>query len=208
MTIHQGQGGFVTRFARALGVALAGLAVASTARAQTEFDIGVVGGWSIPTQDANRLYTAGYNIGGTLRWMPGNSPVGIQVDGAYHNFNRKEANTLDLGLKMTTLLFSAVYPFYLDTSPLVPYVVFGLGLARLEVENPRTINPFETTTRLALDLGGGLEFRGWSSSFAPFVDLRLIGVFGSDPRETAYLTLNLGAKLIFGGPQQRGRRRS
>jgi hypothetical protein len=206
MTKHR-QGGFVALLTRGLAVALVAMTVAGTAQAQTEWSIGVTGGWSIPTQSANDLYTAGYNIGGTVRWMPADFPVGIQLDGGYHHFNRKDLNTLDLGLNITSLFLNAVFPVSLEASPLVPYLVGGIGLAHLSVEDPRTINPFESTTQMALDLGGGLEFRGWSSVFAPFIDFRLMGVFGSDPRETSYLLFNVGGKLIFGGAQQRGKKK-
>lgn len=192
---------------RGLGVALVALTVAGTAQAQSEWNIGVTGGWSIPTQSAHNLYTAGYNIGGTLRWMPGSSPLGIQLDGAYHHYNREELNTLDLGLEIKSLFLNAVFPVNLEASPLVPYLVGGIGLANLSVEDPRTINAYETTTQVAVDLGGGVEFRGWTSVFAPFIDFRLMGVFGSDPRETSYLLFNVGGKLVFGGPQQRGKKK-
>ncbi len=192
---------------RGLGVALVAMTVAGTAQAQTEWNIGIVGGWSVPTQSANDLYTAGYNIGGTIRVLPNNWPIGIQLDGAYHHFNRKELNTLDLGLNIKSLFLNAVFPVTFEASPLVPYLVGGVGLANLSVEDPRTIAPFETTTQVALDLGGGLEFRGWTSVFAPFIDVRLMGIFGSDPRETSYLMFNVGGKLVFGGPQKRGKKK-
>lgn len=192
---------------RGLGLALAGLVVAGTAGAQTEVDIGVTGGWTLPTQDAGDLYTGGYNIGGQLRWMPGSSAIGVQIDGAYHHMNREELNTQDLGLKMMSLFASAVYPVYLDASPLLPYLYGGPGVVRLEVEDPRVLDAYQTSTKFAINLGAGVEFRGWSSSFAPFLDFRLIGIFGPDPREGAYLDFNIGAKLIFGGPQRLGKKR-
>ncbi len=190
----------MARLGAAKALALVGLLLAGNLHAQTEFDIGVQGGWTFPTQTAADLYVPGYNIGGTLRYMPGTSVVGIQVDGAYHSFNREELNTQDLGLEMFSLMANVVWPVSVTASPIVPYMVGGGGIVKLKVRDPRVVNAYDSGVRFAINLGGGVEFRNFTSSFAPFIDFRLLGILGPDPRETAYITLNAGAKLIFGGP--------
>jgi opacity protein-like surface antigen len=191
-----------------VGLALAALVTGTSLAAQTEVDVGIHGGWSIPTQDAANLYVAGYNIGGNLRYMPGTSVVGLQLDGSYHKLNRDQLNNQDLGLEMLVATASIVWPVQLEASPIVPYVLGGGGIASLKVVDPRTITPYENKVRFVLTLGGGVEFRGFTSSFAPFIDFRLLGILGPDPRETAYLTLNAGAKLIFGGARAKARKRN
>jgi hypothetical protein len=183
------------------------LAAAGHLQAQTEFNIGIQGGWSLPTQDAAALYAPGYNIGGQLRYMPGTSVVGLQLEGAYHHFNRDEANTQDLGLEMLVAMAHVVWPVQLEASPIVPYLLGGGGIVKLKVEDPRVINAYEGGVRFGISFGGGVEFRNFSSSFAPFLDFRMLGIVGPDPRETAYITLNAGAKLIFGGPGAAARKR-
>jgi hypothetical protein len=89
----------------------------------------------------------------------------------------------------------------------VPYLIGGGGIVKLKVEDPRVIDAYEGSVRFAISFGGGVEFRNFSSSFAPFLDFRLLGIVGPDPRETAYITLNAGAKLIFGGPGAAARKR-
>jgi hypothetical protein len=190
-----------------VGLALAGLAAAGHLQAQTEFNIGIQGGWSLPTQEAADLYAAGYNIGGQLRYMPGTSVVGVQLEGAYHHFNRDQLNTQDLGLEMLVATASVVWPVQLEASPIVPYLIGGGGIVKLKVEDPRVINAYEGGVRFAVSFGGGVEFRNFTRSFAPFLDFRLLGIVGPDPRETAYITLNAGAKLIFGGPGAAARKR-
>ena len=197
----------MARLGRGVALALAGLAMAGHVGAQTEVDIGIQGGWSLPTQTAADLYVAGYNIGGQLRYMPGTSVVGVQIDAAYHSFNRDQLNTEDLGLEMLSLIANVAWPVRLEASPIVPYLVGGGGIVKLKVKDPRTINAYESSVRFAVSLGAGVEFRNFSSNFAPFIDFRLLGIVGPDPRETAYITLNAGAKLIFGGPDAAARRR-
>jgi hypothetical protein len=51
--------------------------------------------------------------------------------------------------------------------------------------------------------GGGIEYRTWTSRLVPFVDLRLIGLFGSDAREGAYITFTGGLKYVLGGKKPR-----
>lgn len=197
----------MARLCRGVALALAGLVMAGGLRAQTEFDIGIQGGWSLPTQEAADLYVAGYNIGGQLRYMPGTSVVGVQLEGMYHSFNRDQLNTQDLGLEMLALLAHVAWPVQLEASPIVPYLLGGGGIVKLQVKDPRTINAYQSSVRFAISFGGGVEFRNFSTNFAPFLDFRLLGIVGPDPRETAYITLNAGAKLIFGGPQAAARRR-
>ena len=42
--------------------------------------------------------------------------------------------------------------------------------------------------------GGGIEYRTFTSRLIPYIDLRMIGLFGSDPREGAYITVTGGLK--------------
>jgi hypothetical protein len=186
---------------RGLGLAFAGLLGLSgvSAAQKTEIDIGVMGGLSLPTNEAANLYVAGWNAGGTIRVMPANWPVGLQFDGVYASYNRDEFNLADRGMSIITGALSVIYQVELDETPIEPYFLAGVTVNNLKIENARTIENYGSATKAGLTFGGGVAFKSEHARIAPLVDFRLYGIFGSDPREGAYINFNVGFLILLQG---------
>jgi hypothetical protein len=198
--------GAVGHRVRALGIMLAILAGAAPLAAQTWVDIGGFGGVSLPTNEAGDLYNAGYTIGGTVRYRPEDWPLALQFDGQYMTHSREDTNPFDGGLDMYGGSVSAVFSFFPEVSSFVPYMQVGGGLYNLTAQNPRALADslvYGSQTKPAIVFGGGIEYRTWTSRLVPFIDLRLIGLFGSDAREGAYITFTGGLKYVLGGKRPR-----
>ena len=186
---------------RGLGLALVSLlGVSGVSVAQvTEVDIGVMGGASLPTNEVSNLYVAGWNATGTLRVMPANWPVGLQFDGTYASYNRDVANITDRGMSIITGAVTVVYQVELDETPIEPYFLAGASVNNLKVEDPRTIVNYGSSTNFGLVFGGGVAFKSEKARIAPLLDFRLYGIFGGDPREGAYINLNVGFLILLKG---------
>ncbi len=78
-------------------------------------------------------------------------------------------------------------------SPIEPYF-----LARRVDQQPaawRTRAPSRTMGHrptFGIVLGGGIAFKSEHARIAPLIDFRMYGIFGSDPREGAYINLSIG----------------
>ncbi len=179
-------------------VVLTGMSRVSAAQV-TEVDIGGLLGVSLPTQDAANLYVPGWIAGGNIRVVPAAWPVGLQVDVTTANYNRDVANIADRGLNILTGTVSVVYQVELTASPIEPYFLAGVAVNRLSVSDPRTIDSYGTNTAFGLVLGGGVAFKKDHSRIAPLIDFRLLGIFGSDPRETAYISFSVGVQILLKG---------
>jgi hypothetical protein len=198
--------GAVGHRVRALGIMLAVLAGAAPLAAQTRVDIGGFGGLSLPTNEAADLYNAGYTLGGTFRYHPEEWPLGLQFDGQYMTHVRDDRNQFDGGLDMYGGSVSAVFSLYPEVSSIVPYLLVGGGLFNLTAQNARQLPDslvYGSQTKPAIVFGGGFEYRTWTSRLIPYIDLRMIGLFGSDPREGAYITITGGLKYVLGGKRPR-----
>jgi hypothetical protein len=179
-------------------VALTGMSRVSAAQV-TEVDIGGLLGVSLPTQEGADLYVPGWVAGGNIRVVPAAWPVGLQVDITSSSYNRDVANIADRGLNILTGSLSVVYQVELTASPIEPYGLVGVAVNRMSVNNPRTIDNYGTNTAFGLVLGGGVAFKKDHSRIAPLIDFRLLGIFGSDPRETAYINFSIGLQILLKG---------
>ncbi len=186
---------------RGLGLALVSLlGVSGVSVAQvTEIDLGGNIGMSLPTNEASDLYVPGWIAGGTLRVVPANWPVGLQFDGTYASYNRDTPNIFDRGMSIVTGAVSIVYQVELDASPIEPYFLLGASVNNLKVEDPRTIENYGSATKFGVVLGGGVAFKSDHGRIAPLIDFRMNGIFGSDPRENAYINLSLGFLILLKG---------
>lgn len=187
---------------RGLGFALVAALVASPAVAQTRWDLGVIGGFTFPTQDASELYKPGYNIGGTVRLKKENWPVGVQFDGLFHTMATEDYR-FDGGLDVLSGVVSVVWPVELENTSLTPVIHAGVGVFNLEAKYPRTSEPYGSQTKFGFSFGGGMEWRSRKSRLIPLIDLQVYGIVGSDPREAGYILLNGGLKYVFGGKKPR-----
>jgi hypothetical protein len=182
-------------------VMLTGMTGVSAAQV-TEVDVGGLIGFSLPTQDAANLYVPGWIAGGNVRIVPAAWNFGVQVDINNASFKRDVANISDRGLNILTGSLSIVYQVELTASPIEPYFLAGMAVNRLSVSNPRTIDNYGTNTAFGIVLGGGVAFKSDHSRIAPMLDFRLLGIFGSDPRETAYVDFNIGVLILLKGRHQ------
>jgi hypothetical protein len=193
---------------RVLGLMLGMLVGAVPLVAQTRVDIGGFGGVSLPTatEDDIELYKVGYTLGGTLRYHPEEWPLGLQFDGQYMTHARDVDNTVDGGLDIIGGSVSAVFSFYPETSSFVPYMLIGGGAFNLKAQNPRSLPDslvYGSQTKAGVVFGGGFEYRTFTARLVPYIDLRLIGILGSDPREGAFITFTGGLKYVLGGEKPR-----
>jgi hypothetical protein len=179
-------------------VALMGISRVSAAQV-TEVDIGGLLGVSLPTQDAANLYVPGWIAGGNVRVVPAAWNFGLQVDVNNASFNRDAANITDKGLNILTGSLSIVYQVELTASPIEPYFLGGVAVNRLSVSNPRTIDNYGTNTVFGVVFGGGVAFKKDRSRIAPLIDFRLLGLFGGDPREGAYIDFSVGVLILLKG---------
>ena len=182
-------------------MALIGVARVSVAQV-TEVDVGGTLGFSLPTNDANRLYVPGWVAGGSVRVVPGTWNFGLQFDGTYASYNRNNDNISDRGLNILTGTLAVVYQVELDASPIEPYFLLGGAINRLSVENPRTIDNYGSQTAFGVVLGGGVAFKKDRSRIAPLIDFRMLGIFGPDPREGAYINMSIGLIVLLKGRHQ------
>ena len=65
------------------------------------------------------------------------------------------------GEEMLALLAHVAWPVQLEASPIVPYLLGGGGIVKLQVKDPRTIDAYQSSVRFAISFGGGVEFKGW-----------------------------------------------
>ena len=126
-------------------------------------------------------------------------PVGLQADLGYASYNRDEFNLADRGLTIWSGALSVVYQVELDETPIEPYFLAGMAINRLSVADPRTIENFGSSTNFGIVLGGGIAFKSENSFIAPLIDFRMYGIFGPDPREGAYIDLNVGFLILLKG---------
>ena len=190
------------------GLMLAMLVGAAPLAAQTRVDVGGFGGLAIPTggDDGADLYKLGYTLGGTVRVHSEDWPVAFQFDGQYMTFAREDTNPLDGGLDLIGGTLSIVLALYPETSSFVPYLAVGGGAYNLKSMNPRSLPDslqYGSQVNAGVMLGGGFEYRTYTSRLVPYIDLRMVGVFGSDPRETAFITVTGGLKYVLGGERPR-----
>lgn len=195
---------------RVLGLMLGMLVgIAVPLVAQTRVDVGAFGGLAIPTAagDADvELYKLGYTLGGTLRVHSEDWPIALQFDGQYMTFAREDANPYDGGLDLIGGTLSIVLALFPETSSFVPYLALGGGAYNLKSMNPRSLPDslqYGSQVNAGVMLGGGFEYRSWKSRLVPYIDLRMVGIFGSDPRETAFITVTGGLKYVIGGEKPR-----
>ena len=193
---------------RMLGLMLVlGAAATPVAAQEKRVDIGVFGGGSFPTQDAANLYKIGYTVGGTVRYWPESWPFGLQFDGQFMTYARKDANTFDGGLDIIGGTVGLAFALFPETSAVVPYLLIGGGGYNLKAQKPIAGAPdsarYGSQTKPGVVLGGGFEYRTYTARLVPYIDLRMIGIFGSDPRETAYINFVAGLKYVLGGKKPR-----
>jgi hypothetical protein len=180
---------------RGLGVLAIGLLSVPALHAQATFSLG--GGIGIPVGNFNDAVKLGWHGLAGFSFVPTNSPVGIQVDGQFHQFKFDGQTSLKERMLFGTV--NAVYKFQSsETSRVHPYLIGGGGVYNLKTTgsaNPGTvISTSGSTTKFGLNGGVGLEFKAGGAGL--FVEDRWHHVFTSGG-STTFMPISIGIR--FGG---------
>ena len=129
------------------------------------FSIGA--GASVPTSDIKTYYDPGFNVTGSLGWLPLESPIGVRFDVAYDRWNARSAlgaGADDPSIWSGTGEVTLGLPFF---SVVSPYLVAGGGVAHFtgygNGSTTTTTGPYGTTTDNSFtkgvwNAGGGISF--------------------------------------------------
>ncbi|HKB70773.1 MAG TPA: outer membrane beta-barrel protein [Thermoanaerobaculia bacterium] len=146
-------------FLSAVLVALGAPAVFAQGTRPVQF--GLSGGADFPVADQRDVYKTGWNGTALLAFNFGTSPVGLRVDGSYHELKTK-SNAFFLGSGKTRIIDGTldlvVGPRNLAVEP---YLIGGGGAydLRFRGQDITTGNAFsQSTTRFGWNVGGGLAF--------------------------------------------------
>ena len=160
--------GFLARTARAQGVA--------------PVQFGLSGGADFPVEDQKDVYKTGWNGTALLAFNFGASPVGLRIDGSYHELKTKnDLEAFFLGSGKTRIIDGTADVVIGPRGRTVePYLLGGVGAydLRFRGEDITTGNSFsQSTTRFGWNAGGGIAFplRPGSSSRI-FVEARYTSV--------------------------------
>jgi hypothetical protein len=106
---------------------------APTLLAQRPITLGVAGGVSVPTGDLSDGVQTGWHALGTLAVSTPKQPLGLRIDGAYHQFDFANDGPIRVDAGAQTIVSgtaNVTYRLPTPNSPLAPYVITGLGAYR------------------------------------------------------------------------------
>jgi hypothetical protein len=172
---------------------LVGLSVGvgrADADAQTPVHFGVGGGASIPSGSSSDGLKTGWHGMALVQILPASSPVGFQVDGAYHQMGFDGGGGKEQVIDGTA---NVVYEFKsAPDTKFRPYLIGGGGVYNLK-SKPDAGGSF-SDTKFGVNAGAGFNIGTASTSF--FVEGRFHNVFvtGSD---FEFIPITVGVR--FGG---------
>lgn len=165
-----------------------------------EFSLG--GGLGVPLGDTDDRDKLGWHGLAALSFVPTGWPVGIQVDGQFHQFKLEDAVQpagLDLKDRLIFGTGNIVYKFKTsEESTFRPYLIGGGGVYNVKTTGADNvsgvINTDNSTTKFGLNAGAGFDFK--AGSIGLFVEGRFHDVFveGTDYR---FIPVTVGVR--FGG---------
>jgi opacity protein-like surface antigen len=180
---------------RGVAAVTLGLLCVPALQAQGVFSLG--GGIGIPMGNFNNAVKLGWHGVAGFSFVPTNSPVGVKIDGQYHQFKFDGQSSLKERMIFGTV--NAVYKF--QTSPesaIHPYLIGGGGVYNLKATgsaDPGTVvSTTGSTTKFGLNGGVGLEFTAGSAGL--FIEDRYHHVFTSGS-STSFMPISIGVR--FGG---------
>jgi hypothetical protein len=173
---------------------------ASAARAQgAEFSLG--GGLGIPLSNFDDVAKLGWHGLAAVSFVPTGSPVGIQIDGQYHQF-KLDNDVVGPGSLKDRFIFgtaNAVFKFKTsETSPVRPYLIGGAGVYNFKTTGSSDVgNVLDTdnsTTKFGINGGAGFDFKAGSAGL--FVEGRFHNIFTSG-KDIEFIPITVGIR--FGG---------
>ncbi|HEX6615252.1 MAG TPA: outer membrane beta-barrel protein [Gemmatimonadales bacterium] len=182
-------------------LALGLLVSASPLKAQgAEFSLG--GGLGIPLSDFDDVAKLGWHGLAGVSFIPTGWPVGIQIDGQYHQFKLDNDVVGPGNLKDRLILGTAniVYKFKTsEESRFRPYLIGGGGVYNLKTTGSSDVGSVIDTdnseTKFGLNAGAGFDFKAGSAGL--FVEGRFHDVFFSDTPDLQFIPITIGVR--FGG---------
>ena len=172
---------------------------ASALHAQgAEFSLG--GGVGLPLSDFNDIAKLGWHGLAGVSFVPTGWPVGIQVDGQYHQFKLDENVVGSGSLKDRIILGTAniVYKFKTsETSPVRPYLIGGGGVYNLKTTGSSDVSTVISTnnsqTKFGVNAGAGFDFK--AGSVGVFIEGRFHNVFLSNAADLKFIPITIGVRL-------------
>lgn len=189
------------RVPKAVAMLLVGfLASAPTLQAQgAEFSLG--GGIGIPSGDFDDVAKLGWHGLVGVSFVPTNWPVGIQIDGQYHQFKLDE-DVVGAGSLKDRLIFGTadiVYKFKSsETTRFRPYLIGGGGVYNLKTTGSSDVGSIidteGSTTKFGINAGAGFDFKAGSAGL--FLEGRFHNVF-TEGSDLQFIPITIGVR--FGG---------
>jgi opacity protein-like surface antigen len=190
------------RVPRAVAALAMGMLVsASTLHAQgVEFSLG--GGLGVPLGDTGDRDKLGWHGLAGLSFVPTGWPVGIQIDGQFHQFKLDDAVQPPGGDLKDRLIFGTADIVYKmktsETSTFRPYLIGGGGVYNLKTTGADNVSGVlgtdNSTTKFGLNAGAGFDFK--AGSVGLFVEGRFHDVF-TEGTDYQFIPITIGVR--FGG---------
>jgi hypothetical protein len=177
--------------------AFVSVVAAWTAQAQTPVQFGVGGGITVRSGRALADFKTGWNGQALVRFKPATLPVGIQIDGNYHQlkFNTDSTAGVKGKLQIWDGTADVVYTFQTAAeSQFHPYVIAGGGI--YNVKTKPDVGVSVSQTKGGLNAGAGFDFN--VSSAALYIEGRFHNVFVTGP-DIHLIPINIGIKFGVGG---------
>ena len=163
---------------------------AGVLQAQTPVHFGVAGGISTPSGSTSDGLKTGWHGMGLVQILPASSPVGFQVDAAYHQMKFDGAAGKDEVFDGTA---DVLYQFKTSAeSKFRPYVIGGGGLYHIKAKPD--VGTSSSSTKFGLNAGAGFNLGTASTSF--FVESRFHDVLVSG-QDFHFIPISIGVR--FGG---------
>jgi hypothetical protein len=180
------------------GAALAVVLGTTPALAQgAEFSLG--GGVGLPLGDFDDFAKLGWHGLAGVSFVPSGSPVGIQVDGQFHQYTLDEnvVGGSDLKSRMIFGTANAVYKFSAaEGTRFRPYLIGGGGVYNLKTTGEDdvggVIDTDNSVTKFGINAGAGFDFKAGSAGL--FVEGRFHNVF-TEGSNTTFIPITVGIRL-------------
>ncbi|HET9793684.1 MAG TPA: outer membrane beta-barrel protein [Thermoanaerobaculia bacterium] len=146
-------------------LAAGAMAAAPAVRAQgtRPVQFGLSGGADFPVADQSDVYKTGWNGTALVTFNFGNSPVGLRLDGSYHELKTKNELEAFFAGSGKTRIIDGTFDIVAGPKNMTvePYFIGGGGAydLRFEGQDITTGNAFShSTTRFGWNVGGGIAF--------------------------------------------------
>jgi hypothetical protein len=179
--------------------AFVSMVATSAAQAQTPVQFGLGGGLTLKSGNGASSLKNGWNGQALVRFQPAGLPVGIQIDGNYHQLKFDPAKTTVKGKnQIVDGTANVVYTFQTAAeSQFHPYLIAGGGVYNVKSKfDATTTTPASSAsvTKFGVNAGAGFDFNVGAAAL--YVEGRFHNIFISGSH-ISMIPINVGIK--FGG---------